>query len=65
MDATVGEIRLAVTDPGAAAEALRRLDARRLPIATIELQQPSLDDVFLSLTGRRAQADPPTVHEGA
>lgn len=47
-----GEIRLAVTDPVASAQALRRLDARQLPIASIELQQPSLDDVFLALTGR-------------
>ena len=49
-----GEIRLAVADPGAAAEAVRRLDARRLVIASVELQQPSLDDVFFTLTGRRA-----------
>jgi ABC-2 type transport system ATP-binding protein len=52
---TDGELRLAVADPSASAEALRRLDARRLDIATIELQQPSLDDVFLALTGRHAE----------
>jgi ABC-type multidrug transport system ATPase subunit len=57
VDAT-GEIRLAVADPGASAEAVRRLDARGLPIAAIELQQPSLDDVFLTLTGRRAEEAP-------
>jgi ABC-2 type transport system ATP-binding protein len=55
VDAAAGEIRLAVADPGAAAEAVRRLDARRLHIASVELQQPSLDDVFFSLTGRRAE----------
>jgi daunorubicin resistance ABC transporter ATP-binding subunit len=49
-----GELRLAVRDPAASAEALRRLDAHRLGIALIELQQPSLDDVFLALTGRPA-----------
>jgi daunorubicin resistance ABC transporter ATP-binding subunit len=49
-----GEIRLAVTDPAASAEAIRRLDARRLAIAAVELQQPSLDDVFLALTGHSA-----------
>jgi daunorubicin resistance ABC transporter ATP-binding subunit len=54
VDAAAGEIRLAVTDPGAAAEAVRRLDAKGLPIAAIELQQPSLDDVFLSLTQKKA-----------
>ena len=58
VDGVAGEIRLAVTDPGASAEAVRRLDARRLPIAAVELQQPSLDDVFLTLTGRRAEDEP-------
>jgi ABC-2 type transport system ATP-binding protein len=53
-----GEIRLAVTDPAASAQALRRLDARQLAIASIELQQPSLDDVFLALTGRSAAQEP-------
>jgi daunorubicin resistance ABC transporter ATP-binding subunit len=47
-----GEIRIAVADPAASAEAIRRLDARRLPIAAVELQRPSLDDVFLAVTGR-------------
>jgi daunorubicin resistance ABC transporter ATP-binding subunit len=54
VDAAAGEIRLAVSDPSASAEAVRRLDAKGLPIAAIELQQPSLDDVFLSLTSKRA-----------
>jgi daunorubicin resistance ABC transporter ATP-binding subunit len=54
LDQAAGEIRLAVADASASAEAVRRLDARGLPIAAIELQQPSLDDVFLSLTGKRA-----------
>ena len=53
VDPAAGEIRLAVTDSSASAEAVRRLDARGLPIAAIELQQPSLDDVFLSLTGKQ------------
>jgi ABC-2 type transport system ATP-binding protein len=51
-DSASGEIRLAVADSSASAEAVRRLDARQLPIAAIQLQQPSLDDVFLALTGR-------------
>jgi hypothetical protein len=49
------EIRLTVTDPGAAPEAIRRLDARRLALVSIAMQQPSLDDVFLSLTGHPAE----------
>ncbi len=55
IDSTASEIRLAVADPDASAEAVRRLDVRRVPIAAVELQQPSLDDVFLSLTGRPAR----------
>ncbi len=58
VDAADSEIRLAVADPAASAEALRRLDARHLAIASIELQQPSLDDVFLTLTGRPAAQEP-------
>jgi ABC-2 type transport system ATP-binding protein len=58
VDAAVGEVRLAVADPSASAEAVRRLDARQLTIAAVELQAPSLDDVFLTLTGRRPDDDP-------
>jgi ABC-type multidrug transport system ATPase subunit len=60
VDRASGEIRLAVADPSASAEAVRRLDARSLPVAAVELQEPSLDDVFLTLTGRRAEDDPAT-----
>jgi daunorubicin resistance ABC transporter ATP-binding subunit len=58
VNATDGEIRLAVGDPAASAEALRRLDARQLSVAAIELQQPSLEDAFLALTGRPPEDDP-------
>jgi daunorubicin resistance ABC transporter ATP-binding subunit len=51
VDAADGEIRLAVASPGASADAIRRLDERRVEIASVEVQQPSLDDVFLALTG--------------
>jgi daunorubicin resistance ABC transporter ATP-binding subunit len=54
VDAAAGEIRLAVAGASTSAEAIRRLDARGLGIAAVSLQQPSLDDVFLTLTGRRA-----------
>jgi daunorubicin resistance ABC transporter ATP-binding subunit len=54
VDGAAGEIRVPVADAGASAEAVRRLDARGLAVAAVELQQPSLDDVFLTLTGRRA-----------
>ena len=68
VDNAAGEIRLAVVDPNAAAEAVRRLDAKQVAIAAIELQQPTLDDVFLTLTGRPAEpdaADQPTTKEAA
>jgi daunorubicin resistance ABC transporter ATP-binding subunit len=58
VDAVDGEIRVAVADPAATAEAIRRLDARRVPIAAVELQRPSLDDVFLALTGRPTGDEP-------
>ena len=37
-------------------EAIRRLDARGVAIYDIALRRPTLDDVFLSLTGRTAEA---------
>src|SRR6185312_1621449 len=37
-------------------ELVRRLDAAQLAILGLELRRPSLDDVFLSLTGRPAEA---------
>jgi daunorubicin resistance ABC transporter ATP-binding subunit len=61
VDLATGEIRLAVADPSAAAEAVRRLDARDLAIAAIELQHPTLDDAFLTLTGRRAEDHEPAL----
>jgi ABC-2 type transport system ATP-binding protein len=55
INAAEREIRITVNDPGASAEAIRRLDARRLVLTSVELEQPSLDDVFLTLTGRPAE----------
>lgn len=55
VDAASGEVRFAVADPSASAEAVRRLDARGLAVTAVQLQQPSLDDVFLALTGHGAE----------
>jgi ABC-2 type transport system ATP-binding protein len=44
--------------PAAAAEALRRLDAAHVTLAGLTLREPSLDDVFLSLTGHKAEDEP-------
>jgi ABC-2 type transport system ATP-binding protein len=59
LDEAHGELRLTVADPAISAEAVRRLDAGRVPILAVELQQPSLDDVFLTLTGRPAETAEP------
>lgn len=45
--------------PQLAAEALRRLDSSGVTLAGLLLREPSLDDVFLSLTGHKAE-DVPT-----
>ena len=46
---------------GAIAEAVRRLDGASIAIDDISLRQPTLDDVFLQLTGRTAE---PEVEDG-
>ncbi|HUZ09235.1 MAG TPA: ATP-binding cassette domain-containing protein [Acidimicrobiales bacterium] len=43
--------------PKVAAEALRALDQNGLTVAGLALREPSLDDVFLSLTGHRAEIE--------
>jgi daunorubicin resistance ABC transporter ATP-binding subunit len=51
-------IELAVDDgPRAAMEALRILDAQAMSPTTFVLREPSLDDVFLALTGKRTETD--------
>ena len=39
--------------------AMRALDARRLEPTSVAVREPSLDDVFLTLTGEHASADEP------
>jgi ABC-2 type transport system ATP-binding protein len=44
--------------PGAAvADAVRRLDAARVDIADLAVRRPTLDDVFMTLTGHAAEED--------
>ena len=60
VDNNTGEITLPVGSdgPGILTEAVRRLDAAGIGLADIALRKPSLDDVFLALTGHAAdQAD--------
>ena len=40
------------------ADALRRLDAQGVPVDDVGLRRPTLDDVFLSLTGHAAEVEP-------
>ena len=46
-----------VTDPAALTQLVRRLDERNLQVAELLLRSPSLDEVFLTLTGHPASAD--------
>jgi ABC-2 type transport system ATP-binding protein len=51
-------LELTVEDgPRALVDVLRTLDADRLSPTGLTVREPSLDDVFLSLTGHRAAAD--------
>jgi ABC-2 type transport system ATP-binding protein len=38
-------------------EALRRLDERQVRLEDVGLRRPTLDDVFLALTGKTAEQD--------
>ena len=50
--------------PAAAADALRRLDSSQITLVGLTLREPSLDDVFLSLTGHKAEEQLPPDEEG-
>jgi ABC-2 type transport system ATP-binding protein len=57
-DAASGRISLPVHHgAGTLAEVVRRVDGAGLEVAELSLHRPSLDDVFLALTGRRAEGD--------
>jgi len=49
-----------VTGPTALMEALRRLDDKGIELNDVGLRRPTLDDVFLSLTGHAAEESEPT-----
>jgi len=65
VDNSTGEITVPVGSEGTIVltEAVRRLDETKIPIADIALRRPSLDDVFLSLTGHLAEGDGQTPDE--
>jgi ABC-2 type transport system ATP-binding protein len=43
---------------GSIAEAVRRLDAAGIEVEDLGMRRPTLDDVFLTLTGKRAEEEP-------
>ncbi|NLE82651.1 MAG: ATP-binding cassette domain-containing protein [Rhodococcus sp.] len=45
--------------PQTLAEVIRRTEAAKIPLADIALRRPSLDEVFLALTGDNGKADDP------
>lgn len=54
-------VTLAVTQPlGAVPEAVRALDGAGVSVRDVTLRRPTLDDVFLTLTGHTAETDPAT-----
>ncbi|GAB3746946.1 ATP-binding cassette domain-containing protein [Nocardiopsis nanhaiensis] len=46
-----------VTDGGVLPETVRRLDEQGVAVAELSLRKPSLDEVFLALTGHHAEED--------
>jgi ABC-2 type transport system ATP-binding protein len=59
VDEKTGQITLPVGQAGTMvlADAVRRMDAARIDLANLALRRPSLDDVFLALTGHAAEED--------
>ena len=58
-----GEVTAASTEAGAIRRVEDRLDAEGVAVAEIGLRLPSLDDVFLSLTGHASEPDHPSAPE--
>jgi oleandomycin transport system ATP-binding protein len=52
------KLRIQVNDAALPAAVLRRLDEAGIEVTELALRRPSLDEVFLSLTGRPAKDDP-------
>jgi ABC-2 type transport system ATP-binding protein len=50
---------------GAIVEAVRRLDRAGVGVQDITLRRPTLDDVFLSLTGHAAESAEPDLEDAA
>jgi oleandomycin transport system ATP-binding protein len=59
-----GLVMVPVSDPSMAAAVVRRLDDEGIVAAELTLRLPSLDEVFLTLTGHRAEDDAAGPTEG-
>ena len=58
VDADSGRVSVPVgAGTAALADAVRLLDARRIPVADLALRRPTLDEVFLALTGHTTHND--------
>ncbi|GGF35523.1 daunorubicin resistance protein DrrA family ABC transporter ATP-binding protein [Marmoricola endophyticus] len=58
-----GGVSVALTDADQAAEALLALRAQGISIASVSVAQPTLDEVFLVLTGHETGDPEPTPHD--
>ncbi|GAA3757928.1 oleandomycin transport system ATP-binding protein [Spinactinospora alkalitolerans] len=58
-------VHASVTDPGVLPEVVRRLDDAEIAVAELALRKPSLDEVFLAITGRPADEVPADEESGA
>jgi oleandomycin transport system ATP-binding protein len=68
IDRDVRLISVPMPDPAWLPVAVRRLDEAAIIVVDLALRRPSLDEVFLTLTGRPAEAEPPqdeAGHEGS
>ena len=61
LDAT--QVTVAVRDPGVLPAVVRRLDDAEVVVAGLALRDASLDEVFLTLTGHRAEEEQPETAE--
>jgi len=66
VDNNSGEINIPVGQDGTGilTEAIRRLDAEQIKLADVALRRPTLDDVFLSLTGHAAEGSEGEAQDG-
>jgi oleandomycin transport system ATP-binding protein len=59
VDPDIRQISVPMPDPAWLPVAVRRLDEADIVVIDLALRRPSLDEVFLALTGRPAEAPPP------